>query len=245
MNTLMVRSAGFGLLLAAATPAMAQSTDPVATDQSIAQTATTATAPVGIKAGDVLLRLRAIAVVPQDSSGGITPTFPSEHVGVGTSYMPEIDVTYMATDAIGFELIASTTKHDAKGRTGTTGSIGKLAGTWVLPPTLTAQYHFNSHGSIRPYLGAGINYTVFWNERASNGLEAAVGKTRVRMDDSFGWAAQAGIDVDITPKVFLNLDLKYIDMDTTAHLRTTAIGTQDLRIHIDPLVVGVGLGIRL
>lgn len=233
MKTIAICGAAIGLSLGIAAPAMAQDSD------------VAAAAATGIKAGDVLLRLRAIAVVPNEKSGGIEPTFPGEHVGVNSSFMPEVDVTYMATDAIGFELIASTTKHDASGKTGTTGSIGKLASTWVLPPTLTAQYHFNPHGAIRPYVGAGVNYTIFWNEKASNGLEAAVGETRVKMSDSFGWAAQAGIDIDITPRVFANLDIKYIDIDTTAHLRTTAIGTQAVRIHIDPLVVGVGLGIRL
>lgn len=246
MNTIVMRGAGLGLLLAIASPAMAQTSDtPQTADSAVREAPAPAPAPAGIKAGDVLLRLRAIAVVPNDSSGGINPTFPNEHVRVSTSYMPEIDVTYMATDAIGFELIASTTKHDASGQSGTTGSIGKLASTWVLPPTLTAQYHFNTHGAVRPYLGAGINYTIFWNEKASDGLEAAVGRTHVKMDDSFGWAAQAGVDVDVTPRLFLNFDVKYIDMDTTAHLRTTGIGQQDVRVHIDPLVLGIGLGIRL
>ena len=124
----------------------------------------------GIAAGDVLVRLRAIVVTPNEKSGGINPTFPGERVKLNDAVMPEVDVTYMATDNIGFELIASTTKHTASGTTGTTGSIGKLATTWVLPPTLTAQYHFNPTGTIRPYLGAGINYTIFWNSKASDGF---------------------------------------------------------------------------
>ena len=199
----------------------------------------------GIKAGDVLLRARAIVVAPNESSGGITPTFPNEGVKLNNAVMPEVDVTYMATDNIGFELIASTTKHKASGTTGTTGSIGELASTWVLPPTLTVQYHFNPKGAVRPYVGAGLNYTIFWNSEASAGLEAAGGKTKVHMDDSFGWAAQAGIDVDVTPKMFLNLDVKYIDMDTKVRLDTTAIGTQRVNVDINPLVFGVGLGFRL
>ncbi|WP_084214960.1 OmpW family outer membrane protein [Sphingomonas sp. Ant20] len=200
---------------------------------------------VGIQAGDVLLRARAILVAPNEHSGSVLPAFPGETVKVNNSAMPEVDVTYMATDNIGFELIASTTKHKASGERGTTGGIGKLASTWVLPPTLTAQYHFAPTSHIRPYVGAGINYTVFWNEKASDGLEAAVGNTRVHMKDSFGWAAQAGIDVDITPKVFLNLDVKYIDIDTKVRLETTAAGTQRVKLGLDPLVFGVGLGIRL
>lgn len=199
----------------------------------------------GIAAGDVLLRVRTILVAPNETSGSILPAFPGERVRVDNSIMPEVDVTYMATNHIGFELIAATTKHHADGRTGTTGTIGRLASTWVLPPTLTAQYHVNPTGAVRPYVGAGLNYTIFWNETASNALVAAVGRTGVHMKDSFGWAAQAGVDIDITPKIFLNLDVKYIDIDTTARLRTTAAGVQRVAISLDPLVFGVGLGVRL
>lgn len=198
----------------------------------------------GLAAGDILVRLRTILVAPNEKSGGIVPTFPAEHVSVNNSVMPEIDVTYMATRNIGFELIAATTKHSASGKTGTTGSIGELASTWVLPPTLTAQYHFNSAGKIRPYVGAGVNYTIFWDEKASGGLEKAVGKTNVHMSDSFGYAGQVGVDVDLSPKIFLNLDLKYIDIDTKARLKTAAIGTQNVMVHIDPLVFSAGLGFR-
>lgn len=212
---------------------------------ALAQTADSAEGRTGIRAGDVLLRARAILVAPNERSGSILPAFPGEKVKVNNSVMPEVDVTYMATDTIGFELIASTTKHSASGRSGTTGGIGKLASTWVLPPTLTAQYHFAPTAKVRPYVGAGINYTVFWNEKASKGLENAVGRTRVHMKDSVGWAAQAGIDVDLTSRVFLNLDVKYIDIDTTARLSTTAAGTQRVKVSLDPLVFGIGLGVRL
>lgn len=199
---------------------------------------------VGIKQGDLLVRVRAIVVAPNERSGGISPTFPTEKVKVDNSVMPEVDLTYMATDNIGFELIAATTKHTASGTTGTTGGIGALASTWVLPPTLTVQYHFNPHGAVRPYVGAGVNYTWFYNEKASKGLVTAVGPTSVHMSDSAGWAAQAGIDIDLNSKVFLNLDVKYIDIDTTATLKTTAIGTQTVRVHLDPLVFGAGVGMR-
>ncbi|SIN63608.1 outer membrane protein [Parasphingorhabdus marina DSM 22363] len=201
--------------------------------------------PASAEQGDILLRVRGINVMPNEDSGSILPAFPGEEVSVDNSFMPEVDITYMATDHIGFELIAATTKHSASGVTGTTGGIGRLASTWVLPPTLTAQYHFAPEGKVRPYVGAGINYTVFWNEDATNALEAAVGPTSVRLSDSFGWAAQVGVDIPLNDNVFLNLDVKYIDIDTTARLNTTAAGTQRVRINLDPLVVGVGLGIKL
>jgi outer membrane protein len=200
--------------------------------------------PALAKQGDVLIRVRAIAVAPNEDSSSVLPGFPGEQVSVDTSFAPEIDFTYMATDHLGFELIAATTKHSASGITGTTGTIGRLASTWVLPPTLTAQYHFAPEGKIRPYVGAGINYTIFYNEKPTDALTAAVGPTNVSMDDSFGWALQAGVDFDLTESLFLNLDVKYIDIDTTAALNTTAAGTQTVDINLDPLVIGVGIGMK-
>lgn len=200
--------------------------------------------PALAKAGDFLLRARAVLVAPNESSGGVKPAFPGEHVKVSDSFAPELDLTYFATDHIGFELIAATTRHKVEGTSGTTGSIGRLASTWVLPPTLTAQYHFAPGAHVRPYVGAGINYTVFWNTRASDALVAAVGPTHVGLSDSVGWAVQAGVDIDLTPKVFLNFDVKYIDIRTTGYLDTTAAGQQTVRVKLNPIVAGAGIGFR-
>lgn len=203
-----------------------------------------AATPALAEAGDVLVRVRGILVAPNEKSGSVLPAFPGERVSVNNSFMPEVDVTYMVADHWGLELIAATTKHSASGRTGTTGGIGKLVSTWVLPPTLTVQYHPVKEGPVRPYVGAGVNYTLFYAEDASKSLETAVGKTRVRMSDSLGWAAQAGVDFDIGRNLFLNLDVKYIDIDTNARLDTTAAGTQRVRVNLNPFVFGAGVGMR-
>lgn len=207
--------------------------------------ATASATPAFAEAGDTFVRVRGIMVAPNENSTGITPAFPTEEVSVNNSIMPEVDITHMVTNNVGFELIAATTKHSVSGTSGTTGSIGKLASTWVLPPTLTVQYHFAPQGKIRPYVGAGVNWTLFYSEKASNGLEAAVGPTNVKLDSSFGWAVQAGVDVPLNDRMFLNFDVKYIDIDTDARLRTTAAGTQRVGVSLDPLVFGVGLGFKL
>ncbi len=59
-----------------------------------------------------------------------------------------------------------------------------------------------------------------------------------------GWAGQAGVDIDLNDRLFLNLDVKYIDIDTKARLATTAAGTQKVKLGLDPLVFGVGVGMR-
>lgn len=200
--------------------------------------------PAQAEKGDSLIRGRAILVAPTEESSGIKPAFPNDEVSVSDSFAPEIDFSYFLTDHIALELIAATTKHDVDGKSGVPDAIGELADTWVLPPTLTLQYHFAPKAKVRPYVGAGINYTIFYNEEASDGLEDAIGSTKVELDDSFGYALQAGVDFDLNAKMFLNLDVKYIDIDTEAKLTTGPLVNR-VDVSIDPVVVGVGIGIKL
>jgi outer membrane protein len=184
------------------------------------------TPDTGIYAGDWLVRLRAISIMPQVSSNS---TLNVLNAGVNNTIVPELDFTYMATDSIGVELILGTSRNQV------TSNIGALGGVGVLPPTLLLQYHFNHAGKVRPYVGAGVNYTLFYN----NGLHA--GAAPVSIDNhSWGPALQAGIDVDVTKRVFVNADIKKIWMRTGASLNGSSIGT----LYIDPLIVGVGVGMR-
>lgn len=201
-----------------------------------------AAAPASAKAGDVLVRVRAIGVLPNDSSGPVLPTFPGGSVAVGNSIMPEVDFTYMATGHFGLELIVATTRHGLSGR-GSLSGLDDLGHTWVLPPTLTLQYHFAPAAKVRPYVGAGVNYTVFYGDNSSDALNAAIGKTDLHLSNSFGWAAQAGLDFDLSEKFFLNLDVKYIDMTTKATLTTGALVNR-VDVKINPIVVGIGIGMR-
>ena len=204
--------------------------------------AVAAATPAYAEQGDVLVRARAIIVAPTEDSGGVEPAFPNDEVSVTNSFAPEVDFTYFVTDHLGLELIAATTKHDVRGKGGLK-AVGELVDTWVLPPTLTLQYHFTPKAKVRPYVGVGLNYTLFYNEDASDSLEDAIGDTRVKLKDSFGYAVQAGVDFDIGRNLFLNLDVKYIDIDTKATL-TTGNLVNKVKVSLDPIVAGVGIGMR-
>ena len=198
--------------------------------------------PAHAEKGDWIVRLRAIDVAPNEKTGPIQPTFATSHTSVDNAITPELDFTYMITKNIGTELILATTKHHVSGENALK-PVGRLAGTWVLPPTLTLQYHFLPDAAVRPYVGAGVNYTIFYKEKASAALTSAIGKTKVGLSDSVGYALQAGVDVDLTKRVFLNFDVKYIDIDTKARLTTGALINRE-RVHLDPLVFGIGIGTR-
>jgi outer membrane protein len=200
-------------------------------------------APAAAEQGDFLVRLRGIYLAPQDDSGPVLPAVPTGSVTVDDAIVPELDFTYFFTNNIAAELILATSPHDVSGA-GALSALGEIADSMVLPPTLTFQYHFLPDAKFRPYVGAGVNWTIFYDEDAKSSLETALGgPTSVSMDDSFGWAVQAGADFDITERVFLNIDVKYIDIDTTATL-TTGAAVNTVEVDIDPIVAGVGLGMR-
>ena len=201
-----------------------------------------AAAPANAEQGDLLVRLRGIVVAPTDDASGVEPAFPGGSVNVQNAVVPELDFTYFLTNNIGAELILATSPHDIEG-TGDLAALGKVADTMALPPTLTLQYHFNPNGKVRPYAGVGVNYTVFYSDGASKSLENAIGATSVDLSDSWGVAFQAGVDFDITERFFMNLDVKYIDIDTTATLNTGG-SINKVDVDLDPIVAGVGVGMR-
>jgi len=190
-------------------------------------------------AADWLVRGRIINVNPDDSSSLVSGA-TNTGVSVDSDTTLELDFTYMLNSNIGLELILATTKHNV---TGTNSLAGvDVSSVRVLPPTLTLQYHFAPKATVRPYVGVGLNYTLFYNAKVNAGL-GGTGATDIDYDSSFGLAAQAGFDVDLNKDWFMNLDVKYIKMDTTATITGGSLaGTVD--VDIDPWVIGVGVGKR-
>ena len=190
--------------------------------------------------GDLLVRVRAIAVAPNDDAGGIEPGIPTGSIDVEPAYVPEIDFTYFIRDRIAAELILATSQHDIVGTDAVSG-LGTVGDVGVLPPTLTLQYHFAPDAEIRPYAGIGVNYTLFYGEDTSDSLNGALGDTKLELDSSVGLALQAGVDVDVLDNWFLNFDLKYIQIETEATLRTGDV-VNAIDVDLNPFVVGVGFG---
>jgi outer membrane protein len=199
-----------------------------------------------IEAGDWLVRGRIIQVKPDDRSSTVSSGTPlasiaGSGVGVTDDWTPELDFTYMLHRNWGMELILGYSQHDVPAR-GVISGLGDIIDAKALPPTLTLQYHFLPGARFRPYAGLGINYTYFFDEKVTGGLDAPGAK--VEMDDSWGLAAQVGADFSISKDWFLNADLKYIDMETRAHFKNTAVGAAQVDVDIDPWVFGVGIGYR-
>ncbi|MBX3650789.1 MAG: OmpW family protein [Burkholderiales bacterium] len=173
--------------------------------------------------GDWLARARVININPDASSSAL-------NLNASTETTLELDFTYFVTRNLGLELILATKKH---GITSAGTNIGSVA---LLPPTLTLQYHFAPDSpSFRPYVGAGINYTRFYDINLLAGA-ATVDKS------SWGGALQLGADIPLNKTFFLNIDLKKIWIDTDVTL--TATGAHAAHFKINPLVLGLGIGMK-
>lgn len=136
---------------------------------------------------------------------------------------PIFTAEYFIRDNLGIELLAATPfSHDI-----TLGGSTDAGSVKHLPPTLSLNYHFPTNSAWKPYVGAGLNYTIFFDESSPLG--------DLKVDNSFGVALQAGLDYQVTQNGAVRLNLRWFDIDSDVTLDGADIGTAE----IDPWLVGV------
>ncbi|HGF5097780.1 TPA: outer membrane protein OmpW [Vibrio parahaemolyticus] len=190
------------------------------------------------KQGDFVLRVGAASVVPNDSSDKILGS--QEELKVDSNTQLGLTFGYMFTDNISLELLAATPfSHDIS-----TDLVGSdIADTKHLPPTLMVQYYFGEPQSkFRPYVGAGLNYTIFFDE-GFNSTGKAAGLSDLKLDDSFGLAANVGVDYMINDQWFLNASAWYANIETEATYKFGG-AKQKTDVKINPWVFMISGGYK-
>ncbi|MFA0048850.1 outer membrane protein OmpW [Vibrio sp. 10N.261.51.F11] len=189
------------------------------------------------KEGDFIIRAGAAMVSPNDSSGDVLGNSSLEF-SVDSNTQLGLTFGYMFTDNISLEVLAATPFSHSISVNG----VGEVAETKHLPPTFMVQYYFGEANSdFRPYVGAGINYTVFFDESLTSTGKNDAGLTDVSLADSWGLAANIGMDYMINEDWFLNASVWYADIGTTATYKT-ATDTFKTDVDIDPWVFMIGGG---
>lgn len=186
------------------------------------------------EAGSWIVRAGAAHVMPTHVENTSNTAAPALGLDVNANTQLGLTGTYMITDNIGVELLAASPfSHEI-----TLG--GQLVGkTKHLPPSLYAQYYFlNKEAKARPYLGAGINYTNFFNE-----TEKMAGVTDLKLHDSWGLVLNGGLDINLTDNLLFNTAVYYAKIKTKADFKVAGTQlSQDVRL--DPLVCFMGIGYR-
>ncbi len=174
--------------------------------------------------GDWVIRFGGSYVEPKSDN--------SELVSVDGQMGVTFNFSYFMTRNLAVEVLAALPyEHDINLVNGP-----RVASTKHLPPTVSLQYHFLPDARVQPYVGLGLNYTMFFSEDTTGPLAGA----DLKLDDSWGWAGEVGVDFPFNEKWLLNFSARYIDIDTDAKLDGANLGT----VNIDPWVYGAHLGIR-
>lgn len=175
------------------------------------------------EAGEWTFSVGAHQVNPKSDNGSLVGGALDVEVdsGVSATFTGE----YFIRDNLGIEILASLPfKHDIN-----IDGLGRVGSTKHLPPTVSLQYHFGD-GNVKPFIGAGVNFTKFFSEDTTGALAGA----DLDLDDSWGLAAHAGIDFKVGENGAIRIDARWIDIDTDVELNGADIGT----VEIDPLVYG-------
>jgi outer membrane protein len=176
------------------------------------------------QAGEWTIGVGAHQVNPKSDNGRLVGgTVPIE---VDSNVRPTITAEYFVRDNLGIEVLAAWPfEHDIN-----VPGVGRVGSTKHLPPTVSLQYHFGQ-GTVKPFVGAGVNYTRFFSTETTGILAG----TDLELDDSFGLAAHVGVDFEVGEKGSIRIDARWIDIDTDVKLNGVDVGT----VEIDPLVYGV------
>jgi len=206
-------------------------------------TALTAFPASAHKAGDFIVRIGGAKAVP---TGGATCFNGPTADTLGSCVRPNaqndtqvgLTLGYMITDNFGLQLLGSTPfNHYITAEVDGT-SLGRVARAKHLPPTLTANWYFNAAGKFNPFIGAGVNYTHFFNENTTGALDA-LGIHQINLEDSWGPAATFGFDWNFDHGIMLGVQAYYAKMSTKAHIGS-GVGNSD--VNIDPWVYFAGFG---
>jgi outer membrane protein len=181
--------------------------------------------------GNWLVRLRAVHLDSANKDG------TGSDLSINNKWLPEADISYFFTPHIAAELILTYPQKQSMYANG--AKIGSLK---HLPPTLTVQYHFTDLGSltpylahVKPYLGAGVNYTRF------SSVNIQTNDTPIDVKrNSFGPALQAGVDYAFSKNIYLNADIKKVWIKTDVKGAGSDLGS----FKIDPVLLSVGVGYR-
>lgn len=198
-------------------------------------------ASIAHEAGDFLFRAGTATVRPNVGGDDVKINGIGNLGTFGANNNTQLGLTfgYMITDNIGVELLAATPFEHKVG----TGITGDIATVKHLPPTLMAQYYFGSkEDKLRPYLGAGVNYTFFFDEKFNNNGKAA-GLSDLDLSSSWGFAAQAGMDYMLTDNWMLNGSVWWMNIESDVKFKA-GDDNYKVKTRLDPFVFMFGVGYR-
>ena len=215
----------------------------------------------GMAQAKLAINFGPIYVGPNESSGNLNVVeavagLPSGSTEVAVNGNTQLGITFdwAFSDQWTLEVVAATPfSHDISVSGSAIDGL-QIGETKHLPPTVLMQYHFGAaDAKLRPFVGAGLNYTTFFEEKAdaqligaltSLGVMGAGDDLSLHLDDSFGIALQAGFNYRVNQTWDLHGMLMWADIDTDAEVRLNGTNIQPVTVEIDPTIAFVAARYR-
>lgn len=176
--------------------------------------------------GRWLIRAGGSYVVPKSDNGSILGG--AGQLDVGNRFGPSFNIAYFLTPNWAVDLLgAAPFQHSVQVNGSPAGTVEHL------PPVLSLQYHFLPDSKIRPFVGVGVNYTMFFNTRLDSGDHLA-------LSNSWGPALQVGVDYVLGGGWQVGADIRYLHIRSDVKINGTTVGSTG----VDPLVYSFNLGYR-
>lgn len=208
----------------------------------LAVTAALGSSPLmAYEAGDFIARVGAAGVFPTGESEDLQAV-PGGYVEADDAWSLGVTFSYLVTDQIGIGVLGAWPfKHDIQPKGNLTAVTGSddVAEVTQLPPTVTLQWHIPTGSNFHPYVGAGVNYTYFFDEDTKGALSDA----DIDIDNSWGLAAEAGVDYLFDNDWLVSAQVWYASIEPEAKIRGGALNLDEkLDVEIDPWVFMAGVG---
>jgi outer membrane protein W len=183
---------------------------------------------------------------------GYVVPWGNDRLSVETILGLPFTVKFQATGTLATESLAPT----ALGLpTGVPALGSELAEAKAVPIVVTAVYQLAALGPITPYVGGGPAIMFATDEKVTNMQLTAVDEPDMSISPSPGLVFQGGLDAKITNRIYARLDVKFMVMKAHASVKhiqvetpklplfgNTEVGTANMSMWLNPLVVQAGIG---
>jgi outer membrane protein len=147
-------------------------------------------------------------------------------------------LNFFLSDRVSIEAKAAALQSELTVRTTGTDfiAVANLGHAQIYPLSAILQWHMTEHGTIRPYVGAGVGYIIL---RGVNRSIGTAGATGIRFKDPVGLVLDGGLEFNLSKRWSIIGDARYIPIETTSTATFTGT-TSAVKMHVRPLIVSAG-----
>ncbi|AAU03543.1 OmpW family outer membrane protein [Rickettsia typhi] len=111
--------------------------------------------------------------------------------------------------------------------------LGKHKPIYMIPATLTGQFHIAPYGGIRPYIGIGYHGSYMLTQA-----------TGLKIRNGYNAVGQIGVDFYAKDDTLINIDVRQFFLKPKLEYKSNLVGNKKVtsKVKLNPLIVSIGIG---